>query len=639
MRMLLALSLLACGAYGQPSVWIDLSGEWRVHTTSDWLNQSWDRPEYAQPGFDDSQWPTLYLPNTGNRISPGFWLRRRVTLPEAARQTPLALTLGIPALSSYEVYLNGRLLGGTGNPVDLRDAVIPTARTFDIPRDFVPAKGDLLIALRAGAVLHMSPTWYLPDHGPYLLTSRTLAARDEGRVQLDRQHTKHAADLVMAGAFASAGLLAFLVWLGNRDRRDLLLLSLTLLAYALGNFYTLSLLVSGGAYFNRGGFAPLQIHSDLIREPLLACFALAAVSYSGAWRYALIWVCWSALPFSVFLLPGIGIFGVWFASLAGLLISAEFILRNWRQLRYSRAAQREDHFYRLLLLLILSLEIWEWTALMLDTEATFGPRAFGTPLGPYPTRLTDIGFAILMMVVMAAVFRRIAADRRQKRRLEQEVAAAKTVQELLIPPSSTPGVEAIYQPASEVGGDFYQVIPLNDSDLLVAVGDVSGKGLKAAMMVALIVGVLRNRNTDRPAEILRFLNSAVVGNTGGGFVTATIARVSAGGLIEIANAGHPSPYLGGRELSVSSGLPLGLDRDAGEYEVRQFLMAPGQTLTFVSDGVVEAANAKGELFGFERTAAISEKPAAEIAEAARAWGQNDDITVVTIRPAHMEAAA
>ena len=95
----------------------------------------------------------------------------------------------------------------------------------------------------------------------------------------------------------------------------------------------------------------------------------------------------------------------------------------------------------------------------------------------------------------------------------------------------------------------------------------------------------------------------------------------------IANAGHPSPYCDGREVTVEAGLPLGVVAGV-TYEES---VVQGERFTFVSDGVVEAENSRRELFGFDRTRESSTKSAREIAEAAKAWGQNDDITVVTVR--------
>ena len=96
----------------------------------------------------------------------------------------------------------------------------------------------------------------------------------------------------------------------------------------------------------------------------------------------------------------------------------------------------------------------------------------------------------------------------------------------------------------------------------------------------------------------------------------------------VANAGHPAPYAGGCEVEVEAGLPLGV---VGGVEYAESRLVLGGQFVLVSDGVVEAENPKRELFGFDRTREISDKPAQQIAEAARAWGQNDDITVVTVR--------
>jgi len=107
----------------------------------------------------------------------------------------------------------------------------------------------------------------------------------------------------------------------------------------------------------------------------------------------------------------------------------------------------------------------------------------------------------------------------------------------------------------------------------------------------------------------------------------TCARFEANGTITLANAGHPTPFGDGRELEVEAGLPLRVIAGVSYGES----VGRGERFTFVSDGVVEAENSRRELFGFDRTRAISGKSAQEIAAAAKAWGQNDDITVVTVR--------
>jgi serine phosphatase RsbU (regulator of sigma subunit) len=108
-----------------------------------------------------------------------------------------------------------------------------------------------------------------------------------------------------------------------------------------------------------------------------------------------------------------------------------------------------------------------------------------------------------------------------------------------------------------------------------------------------------------------------------------VALIRADGCVSIANAGHLSPYLDGREVELHGALPLGLARGVS-YEPSHFYLAPGSRVTFYSDGVVEAQNPSGELFGFERGRQLSMQPASMIVEAAKEFGQSDDITVVAI---------
>ncbi len=255
--------------------------------------------------------------------------------------------------------------------------------------------------------------------------------------------------------------------------------------------------------------------------------------------------------------------------------------------------------------------------------------AYANDLLPLVLSYSILAFMFAMALIMN---RRSAVIDQEQARLNQEMIGATEVQTLLLLQAPIRGVDAVYLPATEVGGDFYQVLNRTDGDrtdgaLIVLVGDVSGKGLKAAMLVSLAVGILRNEKSSSPAAILSALNDGLAGRTGGGFVTCCCARFDADGSVTMANAGHPSPYCNGQEVEVEAGLPLGIAPGV-EYSE---LVTRGKWFTFVSDGVVEAENAKRELFGFDRTREISGKPAQEIADAAKAWGQNDDITVVTVR--------
>lgn len=215
-----------------------------------------------------------------------------------------------------------------------------------------------------------------------------------------------------------------------------------------------------------------------------------------------------------------------------------------------------------------------------------------------------------------------------------QMSAARSVHEMLLKGKqpATPGyvIDPVYQSAEDVGGDLFKILPTPDGETLLLVGDVSGKGLKAAMLVSVIVGALLNRRSSDPAEVLEELNRAIAGQLEGGFVTCCAVLLGQDGQMRIANAGHLAPYCGGVELEVPAGLPLGVIREAS-YESAIFELKLDDQLTLLSDGVVEAENAQRELFGFERTREISGKSAQEIVEAAKGWGQNDDITVVTVR--------
>jgi GAF domain-containing protein len=214
-----------------------------------------------------------------------------------------------------------------------------------------------------------------------------------------------------------------------------------------------------------------------------------------------------------------------------------------------------------------------------------------------------------------------------------ELQAASTVQQLLLQSASrpTPGfnVESVYLPASEVGGDFFFVSSAPDGSLIAIVGDVSGKGLTAAMRVAMILGVLRRETSYDPSEILSSLNNALIAQGQLGFTTACCIRISLSGDYTLANAGHIGPYLSGQELDTPPALPLGLIPDQ-IYELVRGRLAPEEHLVLLSDGVPEARSNGGELYGFDRLSSLTLMPAQDIAEAAQTFGQEDDITVLTL---------
>lgn len=222
---------------------------------------------------------------------------------------------------------------------------------------------------------------------------------------------------------------------------------------------------------------------------------------------------------------------------------------------------------------------------------------------------------------------------RERAAFAAELQAASTVQHLLLQSASqsTPGfhVESVYLPASEVGGDFFLVLAGADGALTAIVGDVSGKGLTAAMRVAMILGALRRETSHAPDEILAGLNNALIAQGQLGFTTACCVRMALSGEFTLANAGHIAPYQSGRELDTPPALPLGLVPDQ-VYQIVRGSLAPGEKLVLMSDGVPEAMSPAGELYGFERLPSLTQESAKHIAETAQSFGQEDDITVLTL---------
>lgn len=252
--------------------------------------------------------------------------------------------------------------------------------------------------------------------------------------------------------------------------------------------------------------------------------------------------------------------------------------------------------------------------------------------GPIPIHFSTIADFVGIVVIVIIIFGRFLRIQRDQERASSELAAARSVQELMIPHEKlhTPGfeVDTIYNPANEVGGDFFHIQSTPDGGLLVVIGDVAGKGLQAAMNVSMLMGALRRTTERSPAEILNSLNRVLVGSES--FTTCQAVWFGTDGEVVLANAGHLPPYLNSQEIAVRGDLPLGV-LPAIRYEETRFYLHPGDRMLLYSDGVVEARVPSGELFGFDRVHNLSNQTAFYIADAAKEFGQEDDITVLTIR--------
>ena len=226
---------------------------------------------------------------------------------------------------------------------------------------------------------------------------------------------------------------------------------------------------------------------------------------------------------------------------------------------------------------------------------------------------------VILIVVLTLTFlliQRLRETNRERAMLAGEMLAAQQIQRALVPASLSTlpdlKIDAVFRPAQEVGGDFYRVRILSGGVQRVLIGDVSGKGAAAAMTGAVLLGASEGREADSPSALLHHLNRTLSDVGLSGFATCLCLDIHSNGLVRYAVLG--SIY--------------------GETTIE---LVPGESLTLLTDGVLEATNPiTRELFGFDRTAAISTQSAENIATAAQRFGQEDDITVLTLTFAPVE---
>jgi Stage II sporulation protein E (SpoIIE) len=532
--------------------------------------------------------------------------------------------------TGYQLFVDGRLAGSFGPILSSRNYAA-SIRVFAISPSAASGPRTFHIAIRAWH----SPVWADYAFGgffgsSYFGDSRLIAQRAATARSLQWNGL---VDEYTYGVLSTlVGLVVLVLFFIRREEREYLWFALLLLANAIDIGLSISrplALISlpvfdfiDGAVQSAALFAALAFFSVVLRAPR-----------SRTWWFvaALLFVNPPAVLLYVFNISSVGIAGL-LGTLA-VLPATVWILVTLLQLALERDRDalillvptllwQGFPFINSILLVTWQLGWQRWTAYW-----TFPLINKPFVLMPGPAVGTIFTFALLLFLI-----RRFSLARQEGARLSSEFESARNIQSLLFPanPPVTPGfaIESVYLPASEVGGDFFQIMPANDGSLLVVVGDVSGKGLKAAMTVGAIIGALRGCPVRKAAEVLAHLNRVLHGQITG-FVTCTAALIAANGNMTLANAGNLPPYRNGQELDVESGLPLGITPDA-RYSETTFELHPSDRLTFVSDGVVEATNERRELFGFHRTQAISTHSASAIAEAAKQFGQHDDITVLTL---------
>jgi stage II sporulation SpoE-like protein len=617
---------------------------------SGWLIHAGDAPTYAQPGFDDSQW-TLFDTKAGLRSnfpadSPSVvWYRLHVKV--APTQTGLALQVNSFS-RAFEVYVNGSRLMDSGQVAPFVPYSSQATLIAPISDDQI-STGSIVIALR----VHLTPSEWADTSPGISASSLTL-----GQEALLRQGFwlsmlgGYAVDWTWAVIVFAVSLLALMLYTAQRERIEYLwafLLGIAEVAAVLTGF------VFSVHNFPLAGLIPidlLEISTNFLLIFVYFGFVRERIS-RRVWIYLAAANLLVALDQIFYLLgrhSSSAILQPIVADIVSELIPLFFIPAVL--IESIRRGNREARILLVALGLSTLYDYPRYAAILLQqipaakaSASAFQSRLDNLHAGPLALPIGDLGGILCWLSLAAIMVLRSNRATRQQVILEGQVAAAREVQQVILPEhtESVPGftIESVYQPAQQVGGDFFQILPAEGGGMILVVGDVAGKGLPAAMLVSVLVGAIRGvaEYTEDPAELLSSLNERLVGRGSGGFSTALVARITANGAVTIANAGHLSPYLDGSEVELPGALPLGV-MSGVTYETSQFNLAHGSRLTFYSDGVVEAQNQHGELFGFDRAKELSTQPAASIVEAAKQFGQEDDITVVTIeREAAIASAA
>jgi hypothetical protein len=607
----------------------------------DWHYHFGDDPDgklgWADPNFDDSSWPVAAQ---GHWPLPAFysngfmWVRVLVPVPGgvagpmAIRDTQKfgATVNGFaPAqidsfVAADEVFVNGVPAGVRGAfPPHVELSTYGRDSVFDLPPGLTVPGKIAVISFRV---------WYPPDVRWPGNLGREVFTIDESRALHLDAYSDHMAARLAGGPDLALNLLIGVMALGllvfwrRTGDRELLLCSLMLLSFpvfdALSTVSDMGLItwswwVDSLVWDSARTFAMLvtvefvwTIH-DLPNIPLKRLTQIAMVVRNGA-------------------------------DLIARLATAPSLIVYWSGMAIIPASHLLDF-------LILGANVWAFvfrkrtrliavSVALIPLSSLLGKFGVltGGAVGAFHVDYFNLAHFVAALALFIMLGQRAWQAWRTRDELRAEFETAREMQQKLVAPAAdVPGfrVESVYEPARLVGGDFFRVVPETGGAVLVVVGDVSGKGLRAAMTVSSVVGALRSIPPVSPAWILSALNSGLAGELHGGFVTCCAARITGDGTVTIANAGHLSPYRNGTEMEVETGLPLGIIPEV-EYKESQFMLRPGECLTFLSDGVVEARNASGELFGFERTLGIINSSATAIAQAAKDFGQDDDITVLSI---------
>lgn len=628
--------------------------------TGPWRFSPGDNPAWSQPTFDDSAWTLMDL-HAGEAINPtygssgyikgwtalgypglaGFaWYRLRIHIADPAAL--LALKMPNAVDDAYQVFANGQLIGSFGD-FDRQPLIAYRSRplTFALPPP--DAKGDILLAIRFYAEPFVIAGGSTPDEGGM---HQVPVAGDPAQIEFIRTaEVRQRILTVVVPVFvaflmlvAAAG--ALWLWTFDRSRATYLWLSAALAVQALS---PVVLAISYFAFINQDwsifvvrSVQNLQFFFWIIfwqqwfeipkdRRLNLTISGIAVVSVFSQ--------CYGRMPF-VTQSVGAVLLMLRISAICNVIFGILLLLVVWQGARRDRVAA---------LIALPSVVLLEIGGLSNELLSWFRIRTSFFP-GGIQVGINDISSLLLIFIIGAIVARRFLASQVAqtiaRQSIDQDLEQARVLQQSVLMPepihSALFTVESVYHPSRTVGGDFFQVIPgkpgsVHEGSLLIVLGDVSGKGMAAAMLVAVLVGAIRSEadHTFDPAAILHTLNQRLLGRAGGHFATCIAACLLPDGTMLLANAGHIPPYLNGRAMELEGSLPVGLDPDA-TYDVEAISLSPSDRLIFLTDGVPEARDPRGHLLGFVATEHLTSHTPPEIAAAALHHGQDDDITILSV---------
>jgi sigma-B regulation protein RsbU (phosphoserine phosphatase) len=584
-----------------------------------------DDVRWAAANLDETAWTTTANWPGDQVRSPFWWMRCRF---EPARLAAVVdPVMQVTGNAAYEVYIDGQLAGASGN----RKTGRYTMGTVTVWRAsaFTLRSGPVVVALR------MTLTQQIGDLNPLPIVSLGDKRLQYGEYvqRVDAGVKSRWVTWACHSFIAAAGALFFALYLFNRSQRFLLYISLTwmllaalrfnellwfagshtpsrlvVLLYAVGQSEDVFLIFFYFSLMGRrmGWLLRLTITLAAIYSVLALTVAVLPVRLSVPLSWAIDSNSWTSSPFLV-------------AMLLSIILSQKAFLPL-------RSLSREQ------IPLYITCSFW----MLMDT-LYLGAQLPGVSTDPgfflrfQPVRSVAVLLSVIALTLL--LIGRLRHGNQQRATLEGEMQAARNIQQHLIPAAveSAPGwrIDAVSLPAREVGGDFYRCTLLAGGRQRLLLGDVSGKGAAAAMTAAMLLGAAAGHEDSSPAELLAHLNRVLHVSGVGGMATCLCALLEPGGRVTLAQAGHLAPYLDGNEVTCESGLPLGLVAEANFQESSIAVPRGGRMMIF-SDGVIEARNSSGELFGFDRTRVLSREPAEAIARAAQLFGQDDDITVLTL---------